>query len=167
VVFPVRETLDIATGHDEHAPRPASCGADDLRRLQSCVAWLNQESAKLAQGTARKRVARLPRATQLPPVPGLSNLVADAPTRPSTPASSPGQQPEAPLRAAAGLPCVLAPPLASDRLQASLPGGNYQPGAALLILAVTVVGGSIGYYIAPAGLFSTPEIAQAAALLTP
>jgi hypothetical protein len=95
MVFPVRNTPDLAADHYGQG----STEAENLRRLEATMEWLNRERMILALETAAHKPKRtLPRATPMPAVPGLS-------------AGS-----ESPRSAPEPLPFTLASPLASERL---------------------------------------------------
>jgi hypothetical protein len=124
----------------------------DLERLVSSVQWVKRACVVLAleagQGS-RDRRPRLPRASQLPPVPGIGPVNLEGATT--------GQR-----RVASSL--ELAPPLACDRLP--LPARrsghrNNLRGAFFMLIAVAVAG-SIAYRISAGGFPSAAEPAQAA-----
>jgi len=152
-----RSALQLPDLRHKGGTAGAVAEAADLDRLQSCLDWLNRERALLAFETAdRKEPPRLPRAAQLPPVPGISApaVACDAPLT-----KAPGSQREK-------LPLVLAPPLACDRLQPALPDRRGFSGTMLLVLAAAVLAGSIAYHVS-AGAFPVPGSAEAAALQVP
>jgi hypothetical protein len=157
MIFPVRDTLDIATDlqapplslvHEDFAQEPAVAEAGDLDRLQSCLDWLNHERMLLAlETTARQAPRHLPRAAQLAPVPGI--LPPE-----KLPAKSPAPRPER-------LPFVLSPPLACDRLQPPVRRRTRSSGTMLVVLIAAAIAGAVAYHTAE-GSFPLPSIAQAA-----
>jgi hypothetical protein len=143
MVFPVRDTPDPVADHYGET----STEAEDLRRLEATLEWLNRERMILALETAAHKPKRkLPRATPMPAVTGLS-----------TDSESPRAAPEP-------LPFTLAPPLASERLQEPLPRPRYSSGMPLFVLIAVAIAGTIAYFVTVQGTFSMPEIAQAASL---
>jgi hypothetical protein len=76
MVFPLRNTTDLGAYHYGQG----STEAEDLRRLEAILEWLNRERIILALETAAYKPRRkLPRATSMPAVPGLGNFDGDAP----------------------------------------------------------------------------------------
>jgi hypothetical protein len=125
---------------------------DDLQRLESSLQWVKSELsiAALETGAYAKNHPRgLPRAHQLPPVPGLAPV--------NTERTGAG-----PRRVA--LPLELAPPLPSERLP--LPAQRNEHAdtlrGALCILIASAVAGSIAYHISAEGFLSASQPAQAA-----
>jgi hypothetical protein len=101
-----------------------------------------------AEVVATKRAGRLPRARQLPSIPGL-------PPVGTVPAPEQGVV----------LSFQPAPPTASDRLQVPPPGGerSFELRAALFILLGSIVAGSIAYHLSTGGSILAPAQAQVAA----
>jgi hypothetical protein len=141
---------DRTPDHATVRPRPEDAGDDDLRRLQSSIAWLKREIAIARLETeppARERNLRLPRASQLPSVSGIRFLATESSSR---------------RREA--LTVELRPPLPHERLQLPRPGrGNRNHlRAALYILIASGIVASIAYHVSAGGRF--PGLAQAAQL---
>jgi hypothetical protein len=127
----------------------AEANDNDLDRLQSCLDWLNRERALIALEAAdRHGPRRLPRASQLDPVPGLA---------PSA---------QAPERNREKLPFVLAPPLACDRLPRPLPERQGFSGTMLAAVVAAALAGSIAYRMS-VGSFPLPSVAHAASFEAP
>jgi hypothetical protein len=145
---PDRNHQHAAAGH-----RPDEAAANaDLQRLESSLQWLKRESmiARLeAERPARKENRRLPRASQLPPVPGIRPLGFESSCR---------------WREASIF--RLTPPLPHERLQ--LPPlrreRRYDLRAGLCILIASGIAGSIAYHISAGGWFPASELAQASHL---
>jgi len=139
----------------------------ELERLESSVQWLRRERLMVALETgqrAQNHNRRLPRASQLPPVPGIVPVnigpVNIGPV--NIERATTGQRRVAPT-------FELAPPRARDRFQ--LPARRREPKyklrGALGILIAGAVAGSIAYRISAGGLPSASQPAQAAPLQVP
>jgi hypothetical protein len=148
--FPPSRAPDRGHRLAAEEPRPPAAGNDDLQRLESSVAWLKREGmiARLAaEPRGREAHRRLPRAVQLPPIPGI----------PPVGTEGSGHTREV---------FAVAPPLACERLP--LPPSRRQHrrnlrGAVCLLIASAIVG-SIAYHVSAGGLLSAWEPAQAASL---
>jgi hypothetical protein len=159
MVFPDRSSIDSAVDRSGPSKVAGATEADDLERLQACVDWINHEKSILTGEPApRRRALRLPRATQLPPVAGIS----------TTSAAVAAPVPEIAV-AQQKLPFRLAPPLASERFQEphAIRRRRSNGGTPLLVVTAFAIVGSAAYYLSAQGYFSALEIAQASALLTP
>jgi hypothetical protein len=145
---------DCSSAHPIAACRAdAAAVDDDLQRLQSSLQWVKSEltiAAREAGSYAQNHRRGLPRASQLPAVPGISPANAEN--------SAAGQRRPA-------LPLELAPPLASERLPVPARGNEhaYNLRGAVLFLIASVVAGSIAYHVSAGGFFAASEPAQAAA----
>jgi hypothetical protein len=133
------------------APPPdQAADNDDLRRLESSVQWLMRQGLNARLETQRhthEENRRLPRATLLPPVPGI----------PPVRTEDSGRKADTSI-------FRLAPPLPRERLQ--LPRRQHRDGlrGALCLLIASVIAGSIAYRVSAGGAFSASEPAQASAL---
>jgi len=133
-------------------------GGRDLQRLEASVAWLRREAltvrADAGLRTRKNRIA-LPRAAQLPPVPGLP------PVSEITLVSAEGS-----FRMRETATFQVAPPRACERLQLPLRRRRHRRnlrGALLILIAGTIVG-SITYRVSVGGLLPASVPTQAASL---
>jgi hypothetical protein len=126
---------------------------DDLARLEASLQWIRHVGTIAAReaGHGQNRTGRLPRATQLAPVSGISGLHIQGPGN--------GHR-RVPFA------FELAPPLACERIQS--PAWRIQRAdslrGALVILIAGAVVGSIAYYISATGFPSAAQPAQAASI---
>ena len=134
--------------HVAAAPPPdAAAGNDDLRRLESSVQWLIRQgtiSRLETERRSREENRRLPRATLLPPVPGIPPVDTEGSGR---------QVDTSTFR--------LAPPLPFERLQLPRRQRRRSLRGVLCLLIASVIAGSIAYYISAGGAFSAWQPAQA------
>ena len=127
-------------------------GDRDLQRLEASIQWVEREAQivrREAGPRAPKKPVVLPRAAQLPPVPGVA--LGNA---------------ESSLRRRETATFLLAPPLASERLQQPLAPRRrrgYLRGALFILIASMIVG-SITYRLSIGELFPASVPAQAAQL---
>jgi hypothetical protein len=128
----VRNAPELAADHHGHG----STEAEDLRRLEATLEWLNHERMILALETAaHKSKRKLPRATPMPAVPGLSTDSASTRTAPEP------------------LLLTLVPPLASERLQEPLPECRYSSRVPRFVLIAISIAGTIAYFVSAQGIF--------------
>jgi hypothetical protein len=123
------------------------------------VDWLKRERAIIAYELAPlRRVARLPRATPLPGVTGIS--VASGASN-----TAPGPRD---FRPAAKSLLQITPPLPCDRLQGLLARRHRsRADSSLLVLTAVAIAASVAYYLSTEGFSAASDIAHAAALLKP
>jgi hypothetical protein len=150
-----RPTSQAALRRRDHAAaeprRDEASQAEHLQRLEASVSWLQRESmiaALDAEVVATKRAARLPRARQLPSIPGLPPV---------------GTEHNSSERVV--LDFEPAPPIASDRFLMPPPGRerSFELRAALFILLGSIVAGSIAYHLSTGGSILAAAQAQVAA----
>jgi hypothetical protein len=167
MVSPLRNSPDLLQAETDHPrlsctpdrpqeiaeSRPdAAAGADDLRRLESSIAWIMRESmmARLeATPRASKRNRKFPRAGVLPPVSGVPPVDVEG-SRRKRETSTP----------------LLPPSLASERVQLQLPRTRHHRSlrGALCLLIASMIAGSIAYHVSAKALLTAREPAQAASL---
>jgi hypothetical protein len=152
-----RPTSQAILRHDPVAVesrRAETSHAEHLQRLEASVSWLQRENliaALEAEVVVTKRAGRLPRARQLPSIPGLPAV---------------GTERKSSERLA--LDFEPAPPIASDRFQMPAPDRepSFELRAALFIVLGSIVAGSIAYHLSTGGSISAAAQAQVAAFDT-
>jgi hypothetical protein len=129
-------------------PRDQASPDECLRRLEASVSWLQRErmfAALDADLVVTKQAHKLPRARQLPSIPGLRPVG-------TAHAGGPG----------AVLDFQPTPPSVSDRFQVPpARARSFELRAALLILLGSIVVGSIAYHLSTGGSISAAAQAQA------
>jgi hypothetical protein len=129
-------------------------GDDDLERLQRSLAWLERERTIVEREAGirpQHHRRRLPRARGLDPVSGIPPVSTESAGRKRRPSTF-----------------RLAPPRASERIQARIAGREraHSIPEALCILVAIVIVGSIAYHVS-VGKFSAAEPARAASFHAP